>query len=80
MLLVTPVDVAFHSHAIGLRLCCIPSETRVLSWQNGHSVTTAQGGEMSVQLNHTIVWCRDKQKSTRFLMDILQVPSPIEFG
>ncbi|MCX4145624.1 VOC family protein [Paraburkholderia madseniana] len=35
---------------------------------------------MSVQLNHTIVWCRDKRQSTRFLMDILQVPSPIEFG
>ena len=35
---------------------------------------------MSVELNHTIVWCRDKQKSTRFLMDILDLPSPVEFG
>ena len=35
---------------------------------------------MGVQLNHTIVWCTDKQKSTRFLMDILGLPSPIEFG
>jgi catechol 2,3-dioxygenase-like lactoylglutathione lyase family enzyme len=35
---------------------------------------------MGVQLNHTIVWCSDKQKSTRFLMDILGLPSPIEFG
>ncbi len=35
---------------------------------------------MSVQLNHTIVWCRDKQKSARFLMDILALPSPVEFG
>ena len=35
---------------------------------------------MSVELNHTIVWCRDKQKSTRFLMDILDLPSPVAFG
>ena len=35
---------------------------------------------MGVQLNHTIVWCTDKQKSTRFLMDILGLPSPVEFG
>jgi catechol 2,3-dioxygenase-like lactoylglutathione lyase family enzyme len=35
---------------------------------------------MGVELNHTIVWCRDKRKSTRFLMDILAIPDPIEFG
>ncbi len=35
---------------------------------------------MSVQLNHTIVWCRDKRKSTSFLMDILGLPDPIAFG
>ena len=35
---------------------------------------------MSVQLNHTIVWCRDKQKSTSFLTDILDLPSPVEFA
>jgi hypothetical protein len=35
---------------------------------------------MSVQLDHTIVWCSDKRKSTRFLMDILGFPEPIEFG
>jgi catechol 2,3-dioxygenase-like lactoylglutathione lyase family enzyme len=35
---------------------------------------------MSVQLNHTIVWCRDKQKSTRFLTEILALGSPIPFG
>lgn len=35
---------------------------------------------MGVQLNHTIVWCSDKQKSARFLVDILGLPSPIEFG
>jgi hypothetical protein len=35
---------------------------------------------MGVQLNHTIVWCTDKRKSTSFLMDILGLPSPVEFG
>ncbi len=35
---------------------------------------------MSVQLNHTIVWCRDKQKSATFLTDILGLPQPTHFG
>ena len=35
---------------------------------------------MSVQLNHTIVWCRDKQKSASFLIEILGLPAPIPFG
>ena len=35
---------------------------------------------MSVQLNHTIVWCRDKQKSATFLTEILGVPAPTRFG
>ena len=35
---------------------------------------------MSVQLNHTIVWCRDKQQSSSFLIDILGLPDPIRFG
>lgn len=35
---------------------------------------------MSVQLNHTIVWCRDKLRSTSFLTDILGLPRPIPFG
>ena len=35
---------------------------------------------MSVQLNHTIVWCRDKQKSSAFLVDILGLPRPTTFG
>ena len=35
---------------------------------------------MSVQLNHTIVWCRDKQKSASFLIDILGLPPPVPFG
>jgi len=35
---------------------------------------------MSVQLNHTIVWCRDKQKSATFLAEILGLPAPTRFG
>lgn len=35
---------------------------------------------MSVQLNHTIVWCRDQQRSAAFLADILGLPAPTRFG
>ena len=35
---------------------------------------------MSVQLNHTIIWCRDKQKSATFLTEVLDLPSPTRFG
>lgn len=35
---------------------------------------------MSVQLNHTIVWCRDKQTSARFLTEILGLPAARPFG
>jgi catechol 2,3-dioxygenase-like lactoylglutathione lyase family enzyme len=35
---------------------------------------------MSVQLNHTIVWCRDQKKSAAFLTDILGLPAATQFG
>lgn len=35
---------------------------------------------MSVQLNHTIVWCRDKQRSSAFLVELLGLPRPTPFG
>src|SRR3712207_1016249 len=35
---------------------------------------------MSVQLNHTIVWCRDKHRSATFLTEILGLPGPTRFG
>jgi catechol 2,3-dioxygenase-like lactoylglutathione lyase family enzyme len=35
---------------------------------------------MAVQLNHTIVWCRDKTRSAAFLADILGRPAPTRFG
>jgi catechol 2,3-dioxygenase-like lactoylglutathione lyase family enzyme len=35
---------------------------------------------VSIQLNHTIVWCRDKARSARFLTEILGLPAPAPFG
>ena len=35
---------------------------------------------MSVQLNHTIVWCRDKQKSATFFTEVFGLPNATPFG
>src|SRR5437763_14027956 len=35
---------------------------------------------MSVQLNHTIVWCRDKERSATFLTEILGLKPATSFG
>ncbi len=35
---------------------------------------------MSVQLNHTIVWCRDKARAARYVCEILGRPEPARFG
>ena len=35
---------------------------------------------MSVQLNHTIVWCRDKERSASFAAEILGLDKPASFG
>ena len=35
---------------------------------------------MSVQLNHTIVWCRDQQVSAPFLSELFDLPEPSRFG
>ena len=34
---------------------------------------------MSVQLNHTIVWCRDQKTSASFLSETLGLPAPRRF-
>jgi catechol 2,3-dioxygenase-like lactoylglutathione lyase family enzyme len=34
---------------------------------------------MTAQLNHTIVWCTDNQRSSAFLADILGRPAPKRF-
>jgi catechol 2,3-dioxygenase-like lactoylglutathione lyase family enzyme len=35
---------------------------------------------VGVQLNHTIVWCRDKQKSATFLTGMLGLPHAVPSG
>ncbi len=35
---------------------------------------------MSIELNHTIVWARDKEVSARFLADVLGLPSEPRSG
>jgi catechol 2,3-dioxygenase-like lactoylglutathione lyase family enzyme len=35
---------------------------------------------MAVQLNHTIVWCKDKKASSTFLADLFGLPEPVPFG
>ena len=35
---------------------------------------------MGVELNHTIVWCRDQEASSRFLAEMLGRPAPTRFG
>jgi catechol 2,3-dioxygenase-like lactoylglutathione lyase family enzyme len=35
---------------------------------------------MSVQLNHTIIWCHDKRRSATFLTEVLGLPAPKAFG
>jgi catechol 2,3-dioxygenase-like lactoylglutathione lyase family enzyme len=35
---------------------------------------------MSVELNHTIVWCHDQKTSASFLADVMGLPEPTRFG
>jgi catechol 2,3-dioxygenase-like lactoylglutathione lyase family enzyme len=35
---------------------------------------------MTVQLNHTIVWCRDQRRSAQFFVDVFGRPAPVRFG
>src|ERR1700757_3368247 len=37
-------------------------------------------GGMAVELNHTIVWCRDKQVLAAFLSGMLGLAAPVRFG
>lgn len=34
---------------------------------------------MAAQLNHTIVWCRDKHVSSAFMAEMLGLPAPVAF-
>ncbi|MGI8796283.1 MAG: VOC family protein [Acidimicrobiia bacterium] len=35
---------------------------------------------MAAQLNHTIIWCRDQQRSATFLTELLGLPAATPFG
>jgi catechol 2,3-dioxygenase-like lactoylglutathione lyase family enzyme len=35
---------------------------------------------MAIQLNHTIVWCRNKERSSGFLTELLGLPAAVPFG
>ena len=35
---------------------------------------------MTIALNHTIVWCRDRDLSARFLTDLFGLPAPVHWG
>jgi catechol 2,3-dioxygenase-like lactoylglutathione lyase family enzyme len=35
---------------------------------------------MSAELNHIILWCRDKMASSAFLAEIIGRPAPVPFG
>jgi len=35
---------------------------------------------MSIQLNHTIVWCNDKERSANFMAKVLGRPKPTPFA
>jgi catechol 2,3-dioxygenase-like lactoylglutathione lyase family enzyme len=35
---------------------------------------------VTVQLNHTIVWCRDERRSAAFLAELFDRPTPTRFG
>ena len=35
---------------------------------------------MPAQLNHTIVWCTDKRRSSVFLAEMLGLPAPVPFS
>jgi catechol 2,3-dioxygenase-like lactoylglutathione lyase family enzyme len=37
-------------------------------------------GDVSVELNHTIVWCRDQQASSAFLAGLLGLPPATRYG
>src|SRR3546814_9133385 len=50
------------------------------SWPCGRPGDGGVRAAMSIELNHTIVRCRDHERSTGFLADILGRPAPSAFG
>src|SRR3546814_5652168 len=50
------------------------------SWPCGRPGDGGVRAAMSIELNHTIVRCRDRQRSAGFLADILGRPAPSALG
>src|SRR4029077_6441452 len=46
----------------------------------GRAVDTFERRQVTAQLNHTIVWCRDQGRSSKFLAEMLGRPAPRKFG
>jgi catechol 2,3-dioxygenase-like lactoylglutathione lyase family enzyme len=62
----------------GSRLC--GNQVNCLSAGLASGWPDRQNQGVSVQLNHTIVSCRDQAKSAEFLSDILGLPAPSRVG
>jgi catechol 2,3-dioxygenase-like lactoylglutathione lyase family enzyme len=43
-------------------------------------LATTENEAMTVELNHTIVWCRDKRKSAGFITQLLGLQAATRFG
>jgi len=50
------------------------------SWDRSQAATLGTLTEVSVQLNHTIISCRDQQRPAAFLTRILGLPAPARFA
>lgn len=37
-------------------------------------------GPVSIRFNHTIVYCRDRKRSSAFMAEVLGLPEPADFG
>jgi catechol 2,3-dioxygenase-like lactoylglutathione lyase family enzyme len=59
---------------------CTPEGGDSRSWDRSPGGTLGTTSNVSVQLNHTIVSCRDQQRSAAFLAGILGLPPATRFA
>ena len=75
--------LAVRQTALDRRLLFVDGEnlSSGLGWpEGGEDRRVGKTCGVSVQLNHTIVSCRDQQRSAAFLSGILSLPPPTRFG
>jgi catechol 2,3-dioxygenase-like lactoylglutathione lyase family enzyme len=53
---------------------------QAVNYRHFGAATGKENRNVSVQLNHTIVWCRDKEKSATFFTEVFGLPSATPFG